>query len=167
MIWRISTDATVEITGMEELEKKMGAAVKVYPDITYEVLSACGRRLKKNLKDNTDAAGVGVITGNLKAGYSVRTPSVLRGMDAEAHLIAETRKNPHFHLIEHGRRLVPRGPSKRHGGHKSKTSKAMKGMGGHGTSGYHMKDKTISEYAPKHPKFALEAMEKILSKAGL
>jgi len=166
-VYRISTNATVTITGMEELEQKMRAAVKVYPDITYEVVKKCGEKLKKDLKEETDAAGVGVITGNLKAGYSTRVPSNRTGMDVASYLMAETKKNPHFHLIEHGHRMVPRGPAKRPGVQKDKSNKAKEGTGGRGVAGYHMAEKAISEYAPKHPKFAMEAMEKILSRAGL
>lgn len=167
-IIRVGGDYTVEISGMEELQNKMAKALKVYPDISLMVLEKARRRLRKELVANTGEAGVGVLTGHLTKGYQTKMGKTV-GMDAEAQLVAETRINPHFHLIEHGHRIVPRGQSKKPG-HRvrreaDKTSNA--GTLHNGASGYHMKEKTLAEFAPIYPRFAIEAMDEILRKAGL
>lgn len=165
---RVSGDYTVEISGMEELQAKMEKAVKVYPDVSLMVLEKARRRLKKELVANTGEAGVGVLTGNLTKGYQTKMGDGV-GMNAEAQLIAETRTNPHFHLIEHGHRIVPRGKTKNPGNRvkRAASEKAGAGSAHNGASGYHMKEKTLAEFAPIYPRYAIEAMDEILKKAGL
>lgn len=169
-IIRVQGDYTVEIRGLERLEQKMRQAVQVYPDIAINTMRRAGIRLRKELVQNTDDVGVGVITGNLKKGYRFSIPttgSASRGMNVEGHLIAETRKNPHFHLIEHGHNMVPRGADKRPRNRPTNGEDEREHHGGQGRSGYHMAEKTLTEFAPKYPAIAMKCMDEILKKAGL
>lgn len=170
-------EVEIKIIGLEKLTNELKEAYKVYPDITLMTMRKCGTKLGRIAREQTDAVGVKVVTGNLKKGYKFTIPSFgvgSMGFDIQGEFHAETPKNPHMHLIEHGHMIVPRGPSKKSEKRSTDTSgeSRIKSLTEHTsrkgrTRAYGMIEKTLEIFDQQYEGIAEEAMNKILRKAGL
>lgn len=156
----------IRVEGADEFHKKLEMAIKYAPDITKKTIQKCGNELKKETVRQMDASGVRNITGNLRKGMKFRMDERTYRADASGKFIGETRQNPHFHLIENGHDVVPRGKTKHRNG-DSKERVRERSTAGKGRSGYHMMQNAINIYTPKHREYAEEAMDKLLKKVGL
>lgn len=170
-------EVEVKLVGLDKLTNELKSAYKVYPDITIMTMRKCGTKLRRIAREQTDAAGVKELTGNLKKGYRFTIPSFgagSMGFDIRGEFHAKTQRNPHMHLIEHGHAVVPRGPSRKSGKKTTDTSgksrvenltehTSRKGR----TRAYGMIQKTLDIFEPQYEEIAEEAMNKILRKAGL
>lgn len=170
-------EVEIKFVGLDKLTNELKSAYKVYPDITLMTMRKCGTKLRRIAREQTDAVGVKELTGNLKKGYRFTIPSFgagSMGFDIRGEFYAETRKNPHMHLIEHGHAVVPRGPSRKSGkkttdtSGKSRIESLTEHTGRKGrTHAYGMIQKTLDIFEPQYEELAEEAMNKILRKAGL
>ena len=170
-------EVEIKIIGLDKLTNELKEAYKSYPDITLMTMRKCGTKLGRIAREQTDAVGVKVVTGNLKKGYKFTIPSFgvgSMGFDIQGEFHAETPKNPHMHLIEHGHMIVPRGPSKKTEKRSTDTSgksrmitpaENTRPMGR--TRAYGMIEKTLDIFDQQYEGIAEEAMNKILRKAGL
>lgn len=170
-------EVEVKLVGLDKLTNELKSAYKVYPDITIMTMRKCGTKLRRIAREQTDAVGVKEVTGNLKKGYRFTIPSFgagSMGFDIRGEFHAETQKNPHMHLIEHGHAIVSRGPSRKSGKKTTDTSgksrienltehTSRKGR----TRAYGMIQKTLDIFESQYEEIAEEAMNKILRKAGL
>lgn len=141
------------LSGFEELQDDLKKAIDYYPDMAEKELEKQGRKFKKQAKENTLQA-TKKRTGNLTAGYRTTKALGYRG-DIEVHFMAENRKNPHFHLVEHGHVL--------HAGGKNGHTSVESGF----VPGKHMIQKTVLEYQEQLPKALKTMRDKILKEAGL
>lgn len=162
----MADDYSITFYGLEELRDKMERAIEVYPDVSIMTVKKCGSKLRKMAVEQTDAAGVGTLTGNLRKGY--RFSTVGWGMDVRGEFKAETRRNPHLHLIEHGHNVRPRGPTQvKHSSEDDARRNKYEGGGKSSVQAYHMIENAKNLYEPVHKELAEEAMSKILRKAKL
>jgi hypothetical protein len=158
----------VRFEGMKELQERLERMVKKYPDVTIGTMKKTGLELKKMAKADTDMSGVKKHSGNLMKGYRFSMPNSganSYGMDIIGEFRAETKKNPHMHLIEHGHNVVPRGPTKKTKEASRETSTIKETP--HGTTrvpGYHMIETTLNQFEKQYPEIALRCMEKIVGK---
>lgn len=151
---------------MDEFRQKLEKVVKVAPDIAERTIRACGAELRRECIRQVDATGVNEYTGNLKKGMKFQMDTRTWGANASGKLRAETRKNPHLHLIENGHNVVPRGKTKHHHS-DTKERQRSESTAGKGRTGYHMVENAKHIYEPKHSIYAQAAMERILKRAGL
>lgn len=141
------------LSGFDELQEDLKKAIDYYPDMAEKELEKQGKKFKKQAKENTLQV-TKKRTGNLTSGYRTTKALGYRG-NIEVHFMAESKKNPHFHLVEHGHVL--------YAGGKNKHASVESGF----VPGKHMIQKTALEYQEQLPK-AMEAMrDKILKEAGL
>ena len=170
-------DVEIKVIRLETLTNELKEAYKVYPDITLMTMRKCGTKLRRIAREQTDAVGVKEVTGNLKKGYKFSIPEFgvgSMGFDIQGEFHAETPKNPHMHLIEHGHTIVPRGSSKKSEKRSTDTSgeSRIKGLTEHTsrkgrTRAYGMIKKTLEIFDQQYKGIAEEAMNKVLRKAGL
>ena len=163
----MSEDFEFRISGLDDLNEKIKMAYKVYPDSTILTVKKAGRMLRKSAVDETNVLGVGNVTGNLRKGYRFSVPtkgSGSYGTDVEGIFRAETGKNPHMHLVEHGHRIVKRGKTKHHYETKQKEEGHRSGIG---STGAHMIENALDIFAPKWPTIVDECLSRILRKAKL
>lgn len=142
-----------EISGFSELQEDLKKAIKIYPDKAIETLEAEGRSFKKTAKANTKKM-VKEHTGNLTRGFRTTKAQGYRE-NMEVYFCAENKKNPHFHLVEHGHDLYVGGQGK----------KPIKKIGY--VQGKHMLEKTIVEYRNVLPGRLEKMRDEILKGAGL
>ena len=171
-------DVEIKLVGIGKIKSELEAAYKAYPDVTILAMRKCGNKLKKIAREQTDAAGVKELTGNLKKGYRFSIPTFgvgSMGMDIRGEFRAETAKNPHMHLIEHGHNIVARGTSGKSGkdtgtnrkGESRLSSKTAHNSAGGRTRAFRMIENTLNVFEPQYDEIMEDCMDKILKKAGL
>lgn len=100
----------LELSGLDELTEELDAAVKYYPDECRRTLKASGKKFKKHTKKIVE--GSVKTNKNITKGFSTTEVKGL-GMDMYVDFTAEGKKNPHFHLVEKGHKIIM--PFKRNG----------------------------------------------------
>ncbi len=86
------------------MKEALLSAVRKYPDMAQAALENTGKIFKRDMVKETYHA-VEKRTGNLIKGYKLgRVEGFGSGM--RINFYAEGKKNPHFHLVEKGHKLV-------------------------------------------------------------
>lgn len=137
------------ITGLDELKEDLKKAVKLYPDKAEKTLKSTCNQFKKRVCQITDEAGIKEHTGNLKKGFKVGQVTGY-GSDMEIKFYGETKRNPHFHLIENGHNQI---------------TKDGKNVGF--VPGYHIVAQARTEYKSELPKQLNKMCKKILKECDL
>lgn len=101
----MSMDLT--ISGMDELTESLKKAVQIYPDCAEQMLEEQMKVFRLKVKERYWQVVKAKRTGKLTRGFRV---SKVRGFreNMEIDFMAESKANPHFHLLENGHRLVKR-----------------------------------------------------------
>lgn len=145
-------ESGIEVTGLEELREDLEKAIKLYPDKAQETLEKNGKQFKTRVVKLTRST-VKKRTGNLIKGYKV-LPVEGYGVHMEVKFCATA---PHFHLIEHGHRLLANG-------YNGKYRKEMKKEF---VPGYQIVKKTREEYKEILPKEFEKMIDEILEACNL
>ena len=147
-----------DVSGLEEMREALLSAVKKYPDKAQEALENVGKVFKRDVAKETYRA-VEKRTGNLVKGYKLdRVEGFGSGM--RIHFYAEGKKNPHFHLIERGHKLVTP---------KTRKGKVLKNGGRNVgfVTGRLILDKVKRDYDKKLTKEVTEELDCLLKECGL
>ena len=91
----------VSIEGLTEYADKLKRVEKEMPDLLIKCIDRNSRRIKKKYKSMIPTNG----TGNLAKGMKV-VKAVPQHGTWEGGLKNDSRKAPHFHLVEKGHKLV-------------------------------------------------------------
>lgn len=147
-----------DVAGVEECRDIMKNAVKKYPDMAQAALEKAGRKFKSDAIKETHNA-VNTKTGNLTKGYRLGRVEGF-GSSMQIHFFAEGKKNPHFHLIEKGHKMIT--PKTRK---KKLLTNGGKNVGI--VPGRLMIDKVRKDYDEELPKIAAKELDKLLKESGL
>ena len=139
----------IEIHGMEELIDSVNVLIKKYPDRTGDFLRQQAMETRKGIANEARAA-VNTHPSNARSigragNYAV---SQVKGYGADQY-VELSAKSPHFHLIEHGHRLV---------------SRSGRPLGW--VQGYKIMDAEVKRQQIKMPSNLEKMAEKVLSEEG-
>lgn len=144
----MSDTISMKIEGLEELQESFDEIIRKYPDKAGELLQANARRLRKDVveevKKVTDDYGNSKKSLAKAGSYKI---SQLQGYGPNQY-IEISAKSPHFHLVEHGHKLVKNGVN----------------IGF--VPGKHMMENTIKRHQEIVPDTVSNMLEEILKEGG-
>lgn len=148
----------IDIRGFDETKAALMEAAKKYPDLAKSALEDTGRKFRNDVVKETYRA-VEKRTGNLTKGYKLGKVERF-GELMQVNFYAEGKRNPHFHLIENGHKLVT--PKTRKG---KKLKNGGKNIGT--VPGRLIVGKVRKDYDGKLQKKIKDELDRLLKESGL
>lgn len=142
-------ETSFEISGMEELTEELQKAVKIYPDCAEKMLEEKAIEFKKKVAERYKRIIKRRRTGKLTRGFRISKVKGFR-TNMEIDFMAESKANPHFHLVENGHEMVTRSGNS---------------LGR--IDGYHVVEKTRSDYGRVMLLATAAMIDDILRESGL
>ena len=140
---------SMQIDGLEDLEKTFRNLVKKYPDRAGELLKLDARQLRKDVvKEVKKVTKTKSSSKRSLAKVGSYKISPVKGLGA-AQYVEIRAKSPHFHLVEHGHELIINGVNK--------------GF----VQGKHMMDNTVRKHQESMPDIVSDMVDKLLEEGGL
>ncbi|MGN0512743.1 MAG: hypothetical protein ACI4GD_00595 [Lachnospiraceae bacterium] len=140
---------SIEISGMDELSESLKRAIDIYPDCAEEMLVEQMKVFRAKVKERYWQVVKAKRTGKLTKGFRISKIRNFRE-NMEIDFMAESKVNPHFHLVENGHNLV-----KRNGESYGRID------------GYHVVEKTRSDFGIVMVLATKQMVDDILEGSGL
>lgn len=144
----------LDFSQLTEFENKvMEIAQKKYPQEAKKFMQRAGNAMRKRIREQYSADGVGRKTGNIRKGLTRGRAYVYAGNEYQVRV---KNRAPHAHLIEHGHEIFFH-HSKRHNFPKAKAS-------GEFTQGFHSVGKSVNNFGDTFTDMAEKFVDDFINK---
>lgn len=152
---------TFELTGLRELSSDCKKVLQRYPDASIKEMKTFGKEFKKKVISETPDSGQRH-RGKLNKGFSV----AVKGSYLDQRLELSSNA-PHYHLVEYGHEVVPRGKGKKRTREDAVKKQRLRPGNRGVVHGRYMVARTAPDFRERFPKVIEDFTDKMLREENL